>query len=364
MWVERFAVPATRGEQVHFLLWIAARIHEVVPIAWARFEAVDEGVRARADGTEDREPFVLAGNPLAERYRRDGEAAALAWAVAQSAWSRRELAGMLVELALEHDPDHRPTAQLAEQLLRRALGFDPMSDAVGYLAIVLVRQRRAAEAIALAAGAPGREVRLLVVEELVHCDPGRAAEGLELLDAPTLGATEPDILAALVHAVARHAPSALAPLLARLPRDGALVPHLYNASFHLDAAAALEILRAVIALPVPPPDAGEAREAYAMSWNNACIAAHALGRFALAVELAVEGQPYAAENPNLYHSAACAHAAVGANDRALAQIQLAIEHGYANSERMETDSDLAPLRADPRFAAIFVEWRTRRADLN
>jgi hypothetical protein len=37
MWVERFQVPATASDQVHFLLWIVARLHEIVPIAWARF---------------------------------------------------------------------------------------------------------------------------------------------------------------------------------------------------------------------------------------------------------------------------------------------------------------------------------------
>jgi hypothetical protein len=31
---------------------------------------------------------------------------------------------------------------------------------------------------------------------------------------------------------------------------------------------------------------------------------------------------------------------------------------------METDPDLAPLLTDPRFSALFNEWRTRRADLN
>ncbi len=33
MWVERFTVPATATDQVHFLLWIVARIHDVLPIA-------------------------------------------------------------------------------------------------------------------------------------------------------------------------------------------------------------------------------------------------------------------------------------------------------------------------------------------
>jgi hypothetical protein len=31
---------------------------------------------------------------------------------------------------------------------------------------------------------------------------------------------------------------------------------------------------------------------------------------------------------------------------------------------METDPDLAALQRDPRFSQLFVEWRTRRADLN
>jgi hypothetical protein len=31
---------------------------------------------------------------------------------------------------------------------------------------------------------------------------------------------------------------------------------------------------------------------------------------------------------------------------------------------METDADLAVLQADPRYGQLFVDWRTRRADLN
>jgi hypothetical protein len=105
MWVERFAVPATASDQVHFLLWIIARLHDVMPIAWARFDAVDEAVKSHVQTAEGVDPFVLAGNPFADRFQRQGEEAALSWAVAQSTWSRRELAGMLVEVALDHDPD-------------------------------------------------------------------------------------------------------------------------------------------------------------------------------------------------------------------------------------------------------------------
>jgi tetratricopeptide (TPR) repeat protein len=364
MWVERFAVPATASDQVHFLLWIVARINDIVPVTWARFDSVDDAVKSRATGAANDEPFIIAGNPLADRFRRQGEEAALAWAVGQSVWSRRELAGMLIEVALEHDPDDPATAVNAERLLRRALAFDAGSDASGYLAIVLVRQHRLAEAIALARAAPSRDVRLLVVGETAEHAPGELDESLELLDAATLAATDPEELCELVGSIARHAPAYLGAVLARLPSDRALVPHLYNTSFSVERPQALAILRRVLALPAPLRESGEARTALVMAWNNACIHAHALGDYKLAVELADGGQPFGPENPYIYHSAACAYAAVRQIDRALEQVSRAIEHEYEHAEKMETDPDLAPLQRDPRFAQLFVEWRTRRADLN
>src|SRR4029079_11326037 len=131
--------PATASDQVHFLLWVLGRLHDIIPLAWARFDTIDEAVKARAviDDEDERQPFILAGNPFAERFRRHGEEGALAWAVSQSAWSRRELAGMLVEVALDHDPDDETTAVIAERLLHRALAFDAECDAAGYLGIVL-----------------------------------------------------------------------------------------------------------------------------------------------------------------------------------------------------------------------------------
>jgi len=361
MWVERFTVPATASDQVHFLLWLLARMHEIIPIAWARFDGVDEAVKSQATGEP---PFVLAGNPFSDRFRRQGEEAALAWAVGQTTWSRRELAGMLVEVALEHDPDDPKTAAVAERLLRRAMSFDPRSDAAGYLAIVLIRQRRNTEAVALAGTAHSRDVRLLVVGETAEHAPDALGPALDLLDEETLAETPPEELADLAASIARHAPAHLAALLARLPDDVALVPHLYNASFSVERPQGLAILRRVLSLPEPPREAGEARTAMVMAWNNACIHAHALGDYKLAVELADGGQGFAPENPYIYHSAACAYAAVGQIDRALEQVSRAIEHEYEHTEKMETDVDLSPLHSDPRFPALFNEWRTRRADLN
>jgi tetratricopeptide (TPR) repeat protein len=364
MWIERLQIPATASDQVNFLLWIAARINDIVPLAWARFDPVDDAVKSRAITEDGTDPFVLAGNPFAERFRRHGEDAALQWAVAQSAWSRRELAGMLIEVALEHDPDLEPTAAVAERLLRRALAFDANSDANGYLAIVFIRQHRLPEAVALARTAARSDVNLLVVGEAAEHLPDELGSALILLDDATLRATEPDEIADLVASIARYAPRQLDATLTRLPRDVALVPYLYNASFSLERPQALAVLRRVLSLPVPDREAGEGRTALVMAWNNACIHAHALGDYKLAVELAEGGQPYAPENPYIYHSGACAYAAVGDIDKAIEQVKLAIEHDYEHAEKMETDIDLASLHSDPRFSQLFKDWRTRRADLN
>jgi tetratricopeptide (TPR) repeat protein len=362
MWVENFSVPVTAADQVHFLLWIANRLHNIVPIAWARFETEGEAATMNVDGSA--EPLVLAGNPFAEMFHRQGGEAALAWTAEQREWSPRELAAMMIEVALEHDPEQAATAAIAERLLRQALRLDPSCDADGYLAIVLVRQGQNAQAITLARDAGHRGVRLLVLREIAEHASGATLEALDLLDPETAALSSPEELAELVTTLAHHAPAALGGVLRRLPNDVALVPTLYNASFAVERPQALAVLRRVLALPEPSADAGGTRTALVMAWNNACIHAHALGDYRLAVELADGGQRFAAENPYIYHSAACAYAAVGDIDRAIAQVALAIDHEYDHSEKMEVDRDLSVLHADPRFPALFAEWRAKRADLN
>jgi hypothetical protein len=371
LWVERFMVPATPSDQVHFLLWIIHRLHEVVPVAWSRFDISDESAKVRRDEAGEVE-LILAGNPLAERARRYGEDEALSWAVAQSGWSKPELAAMLVELALDHDPDVAESAAHAERLLRRALSFDRASDAPTFLVAVLVRHGRTAEAIPFAAaGRPG--LRLFLTREVAeHSEPKGDAVQLDqvlpLLDAATMEASEDEELAELAHAIAIYAPVHLAAYLETTPRRVSLLPHLYNASFDVKREQALTLLRRVLTLPEPDKSASEARAAMVMAWNNACIHAHALGEYELARQLADGGMPFAEENPHIFHSAACAYAAIGELPRALASVRNAISHDYEHIEKMETDPDLSPLHADPefapQFAAIFAEWRHQRADLN
>lgn len=362
LWVERFTVPATPSDQVSFLLWIIHRLHEVVPVAWARFDIHDEASKIRRDRNGEIE-LILAGNPLAERATRYGEREALAWAVSQSGWSRAEVAAMLVELALEHDPEAAESAASAERLLRRALSFDPASEASIYLVTVLVRQGRAPEAAALAReGTP--ELRLFFVREAAEHAESKLGLALELLDPETMEPNDDEDLAALAHIVADSAPRYLGEFLARIPARRSMVPHLYNASFELRREQSLAILLRVIELPEPDDSIDEARSAMVMAWNNACIHAHALGEYELAASLADRGMRFAEENPHIYHSAACAYAATGALDRALVAVREAIRHDYQHIEKMETDPDLAPLHPLPEFSALFAEWRHQRADLN
>jgi tetratricopeptide (TPR) repeat protein len=364
LWVERFMVPATAADQVHFLLWIIHRLHEIVPVAWARFDFQDESTKIRRDDDGEIE-LILAGNPFAERMGRYGEDEALSWAVAQSGWSRIELAAMLIEVALDYQQDNPAEAAHMERLLRRALAFDRSSDATPLLMSVLVARGRIAEASTMAAaGRPA--LRLYLARAVVEHSPKRFDEVLPLLDAETMEAAEDEELAELAHVMALLAPELLPVFLAATPSRLSLLTPLYNATFgpKMKREHALLMLRRVLSLPEPDKTWSEARAALVMAWNNACIYAHSTGQLELARQLADGAMPYGPENPNIYHSAACAYASQGETELALAAIRSAIAHDYDNIEKMETDEDLAPLFGNAEFAAIFAEWRHQRADLN
>ncbi|HUS32488.1 MAG TPA: hypothetical protein VMZ53_28500, partial [Kofleriaceae bacterium] len=85
--------------------------------------------------------------------------------------------------------------------------------------------------------------------------------------------------------------------------------------------------------------------------NDACVQAHAEKAFDVAVRLAHHAQQFASAHPYLYHSAACAFAAVGDYAGAFEQVKLAIEHNAERVADMEVDSDLGPLLDWPEFKA-------------
>ncbi|CAN5916980.1 hypothetical protein BH11MYX2_BH11MYX2_34760 [soil metagenome] len=121
---------------------------------------------------------------------------------------------------------------------------------------------------------------------------------------------------------------------------------------------ASKLVDRVLALPVP--DGVDERVHYLRALNNACIQAHAAKQFDAAVRVAERAQPFAAANPYIYHSAACAYSAVGDYAKALAQVHLAFEPGYDHLAKIEIDADLAPLRHEPAFQALFRDWHARQ----
>jgi len=94
--------------------------------------------------------------------------------------------------------------------------------------------------------------------------------------------------------------------------------------------------------------------------NNACVQAHAAKAYDTAVRIADRAQPVAHENPFIYHSAACAYAAVGDFKKAFEQVKLAVKTDYPHLAKVEVDSDLGPILDWPEFKELFRDWHARR----
>lgn len=61
------------------------------------------------------------------------------------------------------------------------------------------------------------------------------------------------------------------------------------------------------------------------------------------------------------YNVACVHALKGDADQAFAWLEKAIDAGFADADLLETDSDLAGIRADPRFAKLAPRLAAKRA---
>ena len=101
LWVERLDAPCTAEELVGHLLWIAARLDEIVPVVHARLAAPSAEQKYGGLVPGAAAPFVLGGNPVRAIHARGGEDAVDAWLEQQGEWSADELARMLRELAIE-----------------------------------------------------------------------------------------------------------------------------------------------------------------------------------------------------------------------------------------------------------------------
>jgi tetratricopeptide (TPR) repeat protein len=168
-----------------------------------------------------------------------------------------------------------------------------------------------------------------------------------------------ELFAELAEAILAHAPDRMGKLVPVLPANVTLLAKIAG-----DAIQAAEIDHALAlydrVLELPIPDDGGERTSYLRSLNNACIQAHAVKAFEAAARIADRSQPFAAENPYIYHAAACAYAAVGDMAKAFHQVKLAVEHDYEHLGKVETDRDLGALLDWPEFKSLFRDWHARQ----
>lgn len=109
-----------------------------------------------------------------------------------------------------------------------------------------------------------------------------------------------------------------------------------------DHEGAVRILREVV----------RANETDGASWEALGSSLHALGRFeeaALAHERAAATPALAARAG---YNVACALARLGRSEDALARLRQAVAAGFGDRGLLATDTDLDPLREDPRFAGL------------
>jgi tetratricopeptide (TPR) repeat protein len=159
--------------------------------------------------------------------------------------------------------------------------------------------------------------------------------------------------------VLKLAPDRMAKLVAMLPDAVALLAELAWKSIQAKhTETAISLYDRLLALPIP--DDGEDRTNYLRAINNACVQAHSAKAYDAAVRIADRAQRVASENPYIYHSAACAYAAVGDYNKAFEQIKLAVAHDYDHLAKVEVDPDLGPILEWPSFIELFRDWHARQ----
>jgi predicted DNA-binding WGR domain protein len=116
-----------------------------------------------------------------------------------------------------------------------------------------------------------------------------------------------------------------------------------------DPASTIAIFLHILSVPLPPK--GDAQAIYLTTAENAC-------RFALKVDdtlqLQVANQvaPLASHRPSIFHEVASTYARLGALEDALAQVELAANHGFDGVDLMLADPELQSLNRFPEFVAL------------
>lgn len=99
----------------------------------------------------------------------------------------------------------------------------------------------------------------------------------------------------------------------------------------------------------------QASEADVAGLVKQATAAYAAKDYPAAAEGFASAAAVAGEEPALLYNAACSYALAGRSDKAFEFLQRATAAGYTNVAGMRADTDLASLRADPRFEQLMAE---------
>src|SRR6516165_6162193 len=87
-------------------------------------------------------------------------------------------------------------------------------------------------------------------------------------------------------------------------------------------------------------------------WHNYAFALHSLKRYDEAVKAWSKSIEFGFQPATGLYNLACAHSLAGHKDEALAWLQKAVDAGFGQEELIRTDTDLKPIRDDPRYKKI------------
>ncbi len=100
----------------------------------------------------------------------------------------------------------------------------------------------------------------------------------------------------------------------------------------------------------------EAGDEDALAWYRLGYSLHALGKIEEALVAHERAATFAGPNQaTAAYNAACAHALLGHVDPAIDWLQKAVGFGFGSAAQLEVDPDLASLRGDERFNALFKQ---------
>jgi tetratricopeptide (TPR) repeat protein len=87
-------------------------------------------------------------------------------------------------------------------------------------------------------------------------------------------------------------------------------------------------------------------------WQNYGLALHSLKRYDEAIKAWTRSIDFGFQPATGLYNLACANSLAGRKDEAIALLQKAIDAGFSQEELVRTDTDLDPIRQDPRFKKI------------